>query len=168
MRSATGWYFVKDGDPQGPYARVWAVTAPADPTATWFAFVAEQDDHKPFVVVDVKVGRPDDAVDDATLVFSPDGGRVAYAGRRGGRWRAVVDGKDGQPYDAVGRPVFSGDVPHVAYAARREGKQHVIVLDDREVDARDANAQPRGTGPSPSVSTAAGTPTRPGRGGRWP
>ncbi len=64
-----------------------------------------------------------------TWAFSPNSQRLAYAARRGNKQVVVVDGQDGQAYDAygAGRLIFSPDSRRLAYAARLETDWRVIV-----------------------------------------
>jgi hypothetical protein len=78
-----------------------------------------------------------EAIDEASLAFSPDGRRLAYAGRRDGKWYAVIDGAEGIGYESVGRPAFSGDGSRAGHVGRREGKD-VVVLDGKEAAVHDA------------------------------
>lgn len=68
-----------------------------------------------------------DEADD--LVYDGSGRSRAYAARRGERWHAVVDGKEGPPFDRVIGPVFSPDGRHLAYRARSGGARFVVVAD---------------------------------------
>jgi WD40 repeat protein len=67
-----------------------------------------------------------------SLIFSPDGKRIACAGVgldiRHPSGRAVVDGDVGPQYDQVSNLIFSPDSSRVAYAAR-SGKKWVAVVD---------------------------------------
>jgi hypothetical protein len=62
------------------------------------------------------------------LVISRDGGFHAYAARRGGRWFAVLNGKEGPAFDRVVTPTFSADGRWLAYRARRNGSRFVVVV----------------------------------------
>ena len=66
-------------------------------------------------------------------VISQDGCHVAYAVARGNKWRAVVDGKEGPPYDEIDKRslMFSPDGKRVAYLAKK-GEKWLEVLDGRE------------------------------------
>lgn len=61
-----------------------------------------------------------DPVHDASLAFSPDGTRLAFAVGAPGRMRVVVDGAEGKRYDRVfdGSITFSPDGRRVAYMAK--------------------------------------------------
>ncbi len=67
-----------------------------------------------------------------TIVFSPDGRRIAYpAVGADGTWRMVVDGKEGRPYATLLTPIFSPDSRHVAYQAKEGDKWYIVVDDTR-------------------------------------
>ena len=54
------------------------------------------------------------------LVISTNGKRVAYVAHKGDKQLIVVDGQEGQEYDAVGNapPTVSANGNHVAYIAQ--------------------------------------------------
>ncbi|MHC5080490.1 MAG: WD40 repeat domain-containing protein [Planctomycetota bacterium] len=62
-----------------------------------------------------------------TFRVSPDVRRFAYASRRPGGWRMVVDGREGELFHEILAPVFSGDGKRIAYWAQRDGKRYVVV-----------------------------------------
>ena len=65
------------------------------------------------------------------MVFSDDSKRLAYGGRRGNRFFLVLDGKQGDEYDALGYFGFSQDGKHIAFTAKK-GDKMVIVVDGKE------------------------------------
>lgn len=65
------------------------------------------------------------------FMFSPDGQRLAYTAKIGGKWFMVIDGKKGAGYDALREPYFSMDGKHVCYMAFR-GKDCILVMDGKE------------------------------------
>jgi hypothetical protein len=69
-------------------------------------------------------------------VFSPDSQRLAWGVVRVDKAVAVVDGKEGKPYDGIGVLGFSPDSRRVAYVATRDGKQFVVVdeVEGKEYD----------------------------------
>jgi hypothetical protein len=75
------------------------------------------------------------------VVFSPDGRRTAYVGKRviGTHYRALamIDGNKSLDYDECSDFLFSADSRHVAYIATNSGKS-VVVLDGKESDAHQA------------------------------
>lgn len=73
-----------------------------------------------------KRGKPYDAIDGTTLVLSPDGQRVAYCARKGGKWFVVVDEREYGPFVDKGPPVFSPDSSHVAFEARDERGWRIV------------------------------------------
>ena len=75
---------------------------------------------------------------DGRLALSREGGRMAYAGRKGGKEFVVLDGATaGTMYDAVANLGFTPDGRHVVYTAQRAGKSLVVVdgVEGREYDA---------------------------------
>lgn len=79
-----------------------------------------------------------------TLVFSPDGKRLAYAVRigplQGGREGVVVDGEIGPLFDEVSDPMFSSDSRRIAYEAREKGRKFAVFDNEpagREYDEAD-------------------------------
>jgi hypothetical protein len=64
------------------------------------------------------------------IVWSRDGEHLAYAAERKGRWLVVVDGREGQTFEALrARSLqLSADGAHHAYAADEDGK--VVVVAD--------------------------------------
>lgn len=70
---------------------------------------------------------PASGIDPRSLVVAPRAAHVAWQARREGGARWVVDGKEGEAFDAVGPLVFSDDGAHWAYAARRKGAWRIVV-----------------------------------------
>ena len=54
-----------------------------------------------WVIIDGVAGKKYDGIGNGTLLFSPNGNRVAYAAFRGGKWLMVVDGVEGKEYDGI-------------------------------------------------------------------
>jgi hypothetical protein len=52
---------------------------------------------------------------------------MSYMAQKDGKWRMVVDGKEGMAYDGVSISVFSPDSRHLAYAALSQGTWMVVV-----------------------------------------
>ena len=52
---------------------------------------------------------------------------MAYAAMKNNQLFEVIDGKDGQPYEDIGIPVFSPDSQHIAFSAKIEGQWYVVV-----------------------------------------
>lgn len=65
---------------------------------------------------------------DPSLLFSPDGRRIAYLAKHGRNDSVVVDGSEGKPYRDVDLLRFSPDGKRVAYLAERK----VVVVDGVE------------------------------------
>lgn len=96
------------------------------PRGERLAWVAERD-ARWFVVEEGAVGPPFAEVLAYSLVYSADGGRLAYAARSVGGTHAVVGESVGPGFDAVGRIALSADGSRVAYAAREGERARVIV-----------------------------------------
>lgn len=79
-----------------------------------------------YVVADRVRGRTYDAIGLGALTFSADSRRLAYAARRAGQWRVVVDGEEGPAYAGIGELLFSADGRRVAYAAERGGSWLIV------------------------------------------
>ena len=63
----------------------------------------------------------------SSVVFSPDGKRLAFAYEKKGKETWVLDGKEIGPFDRVGPMTFSPDSTRYAFTAERDGKQFVIL-----------------------------------------
>lgn len=82
-------------------------------------------------------------------IFSPDSMRLAYIAMRGKKWHVVVDGKEGNGYDAIGEwfwegfnyMIFSPDSKRIAYKAKR-GDKWFVVVDGVEGEEYDAIGSP--------------------------
>jgi hypothetical protein len=98
-----------------------------------------------FVVVDGEAAAPRHgavAVHPLSVMFSPDGRRIAYvAGGPDGRERVVLDGAEGKAYDRVfdDSLAFAADSSRLAYVAK-VGKRTAVVLDGVEVGRHDGVA----------------------------
>ena len=82
------------------------------------------------MVADGVEPRAYDAIAKASLHFSPDGRRLAFAAKDQGKAFVVVDGAQGQEYESTGwcsTPVFSPDGKHVAYGAKSKGSANTII-----------------------------------------
>ena len=110
-----------------------AVLAACGPTLVWRGQspdrrrsieVVEHDGQ--YVVIDRVRGPTYDAIGLGALAFSADSRHLAYAARRGGQWRVVVDGREGAAYAGIGELVFSDDGSRVAYAAERGGQWFIV------------------------------------------
>ena len=84
------------------------------------------------VVVDGKIGRKYESVNNAPFGFSPNSRRFGYRATIIEKNQvAVVDETASKPYEVVVGPVFSPDSKHVAYLAKT-GSKTVLVIDDKE------------------------------------
>ncbi|MBX3271106.1 MAG: hypothetical protein KF729_12645 [Sandaracinaceae bacterium] len=79
-----------------------------------------------------------EAVGFTQLVTSAAGDRVAYPAQTRGRWRLVVDGREGPPWAGIGEVVMSADGRHVAYAAEDDEGRWRVVVDGHAHRAFDA------------------------------
>lgn len=61
------------------------------------------------------------------FTFSELGGGVAWAEERQGKFRVFHNGREGRPYDAVGRIAVSPDGRRCAFGALRDGKWRMVV-----------------------------------------
>jgi Tol biopolymer transport system component len=91
------------------------------------AYLAEKDS-RVYVVHNGVRGREYSKI--GSVVFSPDGQRIAYSALTDGKWRVVVDGREGRPYDVLLPLKFSPDSQHVVYRAQ-EGREWYVVVDGR-------------------------------------
>jgi hypothetical protein len=71
------------------------------------------------------------------LTFSPDGQKVAYEARSGGKEFIVIGEEEGKRYDYVYIPIFSPGSQKVGYVARQEGdateaRRWFVVVDGKE------------------------------------
>lgn len=87
------------------------------------------------LIVDDVESEPYDGVSQTQPIFSPDSKRVAYVAERSGRKLAVIDGREGKDYDAVGDITFSPDSQRVAYMAA-QGAERFMILDGIEQPTR--------------------------------
>ena len=63
-------------------------------------------------------GKEYDDIKGASIAFSPDSKRLAYAASSGGKWMTVVDGKESAGYDDIFASIaFSSDSAHVVHFA---------------------------------------------------
>lgn len=100
------------------------------------SYIVEPSPGKRTVVVDGVEGESFENLLQPTSRFSADSKRVAYAGMRDNKWRAVIDGKQGEAYDELLYITFSPDSKRVGFAARR-GKAWHAVIDGVEGEAFD-------------------------------
>jgi hypothetical protein len=72
-----------------------------------------------------------------TVVFSPDGKRVAYVKSAAGAVAPVIDGKVGRTYDSIRTIQFSPDSTHFYYVGTHDGD--IVVCDGQEMPREDPN-----------------------------
>ncbi|MFQ6131021.1 MAG: hypothetical protein ACE5R4_03220 [Armatimonadota bacterium] len=147
-RRGDKWVLVVDGKETGEYddtAKDHPVFSPDSKRVACHACTGPWEGGDHFVLVDGVRGPSYEAI--GTLSFSPDGKRLAYKAKRGGKWRAVIDGREGLEFDAIGNAgvVFSPDASRYAYLAM-QGDQWLTVVDGEVVG-------------SSYDSSAAGSPT---------
>jgi Tol biopolymer transport system component len=85
---------------------------------------------KHFLVVDGSEGEEYDRIVHGSVVFSPDSSRIACAAERHGKFRVVVDGREGRQFDDNYNPVFSPDGRHVAHVGGTVGSRSAVVDDE--------------------------------------
>lgn len=116
---AMGEFIVHGEQKTEMYGRVYPPVFSAD--GAHMAFAARSTNGKYMVVLDDKNGAADfEAV--GSMVISPDGAHVAYAGQWNFRWSCVIDSGKSSQHDIVNTPVWSPDGKKVAYAASTNGK----------------------------------------------
>jgi len=69
--------------------------------------------------------------DAAELVYSSANAFPAYAAKDGDKWFAVINGKEGPPFDMVVTPMFSPDGKKLVYRARKGEKRFIVIADVR-------------------------------------
>jgi hypothetical protein len=87
------------------------------------------------MVLDGKAGNSFDELDDTQMLFSPDGGRLAYKAGQADPNRAtaphrqcfVVDDTPGPTYDGVVAPVFSDNGAHLGYVAKLKNEEFYVI-----------------------------------------
>jgi len=86
---------------------------------------------KPFVYQTIddskKYENGYDLIED--FVYNKAGTSHAFAALKQQKWRIVVNGKEGPPFDRVVGPEFSPDGKLLVYRARQDGKRFVVVAD---------------------------------------
>jgi hypothetical protein len=118
QQGGTQW-LAMDGRKSRRYRAIAADDLAFDPGGRRLAFAAEVTEHPErwVVVADFVEGRSWEGV--AGLRFGPGGRRFVYAALDGGRWRMVVDGVPGRPFEGVdvGSLAFSPDGTRVSFVA---------------------------------------------------
>ncbi len=117
---------VRNGETDTPYNNISHVAI--SPDGKRIAYFAERGGDAFMVIAD----RETRVTADGVLfppVFSPDGAKIAIGATRKGKSLIILDGKEGQLYDAVSPPVFSPDGSRLLYQAAKEGKWVTILAD---------------------------------------
>ncbi|HWE03138.1 MAG TPA: hypothetical protein VG326_12080 [Tepidisphaeraceae bacterium] len=126
---------VIDGVENPPFDHISANAMSFSPDSRRIAYVAGTVTNGPdFVVLDGVPQKPYEGILVGTPLFSPDSKRVAFGAKRDGKWRFVVDGVEGKPYDFIEPPsiqIFSPNSQRVAYRAAN-GKSPTMVIDGVE------------------------------------
>ncbi|MEX2215238.1 MAG: hypothetical protein WD768_13985 [Phycisphaeraceae bacterium] len=102
-------------------------TEVVSPSNRRIAFVILRDGLR-YAVLDGVEGKPYRRI--GGLVFSPDSSRLSYIAKRSdGKVLVVVDEKESEDFDALGRgpATFSPDGKRLAFAGLREGKWRVLI-----------------------------------------
>jgi len=120
-----GGEFIVYGDRQTDvYSRVYPPVFSTD--GQHMAYGARATNGKYMVVLDDKNGPADfEAI--GTLVISPDGKHVAFAGQKNFRWSCAIDSGSASMHDFTQWPVWSPDSKKVAFAGQDQGKWFVEV-----------------------------------------
>jgi Tol biopolymer transport system component len=97
-----------------------------------FAYVSSQVCQKAktrCIILDGKESLTAEDFQLGTLALSPDGKRVAYAGKRDKQSVIVIDGQPGTAYDEIeiGSVEFSPDGERIAFVAKVDGKYSMVV-----------------------------------------
>jgi hypothetical protein len=119
-----------------PLAAVLALSIPL------LAAPARGDEPKAHLVsTDLVTLSIDPAIDANGAVVSTDGSTIAYPVRKAGKAAVVVEGKEGSPYDDVGRIHMGANGHGVSYWAKRDGAYSLVVVDgvEQKVDGTALN-----------------------------
>jgi len=136
---------VVDGEESPEHEGIARSATVFSPDSTRTAYVALRENRaKMAVFVDGVEAAEYDGIGRDGLIFSPDSKRLGFVGKKGPRFVAVLDGKEGSVYDGAAALVFSPDSAHFAYIATQAG-QMCLVVDDHEVSRFDGI--PQGTVP---------------------
>lgn len=117
------------------------------------AYAAESGVFEYVVVADGKPTKTLKGVADRSLAISHDGGRVGFATKDFGKFKAVIDGQESKVYRGVLGIVFSPDSKRVAYAAVAD--KWVAVIDGKEGSGYDGLGTPAFSPDSKSVAMGA-------------
>jgi len=81
--------------------------------------------------VDGEEGKQYDDFGTGSLIFSPDGERVAYMAGVGNKWLVVVDGEEGKQYEGIGGGIVFDPSDSLHYLAL-EGNNIFLVEESVE------------------------------------
>ncbi|ABQ24716.1 PD40 domain-containing protein [Geotalea uraniireducens] len=70
-----------------------------------------------------------------SVTLSPDGRRLAFVIPENGKFRMVIDGRMGRPFEQIGSPVFTPDSRHLAYKVK-SGALWRLIVDEKLADER--------------------------------
>jgi hypothetical protein len=93
------------------------------------AFTVIEDGNRQSVSVDGRKLGDHDAIALASLTFSADGQRIAYAARDGSRWHVVGDPCLKSTWTGIGQIVFAPSGERILYSAERDHVWHAVIGD---------------------------------------
>jgi len=132
VRIKGGGRVVLDGKKVGPWYPTFMDRSlkftPGGPGVSW---IHAREDGKAVVVIDGKPCAPLEEVKKPGIQFSPDGKRVAYAGRLGEKWHVFLDGKKGPAFDDMAPHGFSPDGSGYLYLGLKKDKWYVCLNEKR-------------------------------------
>lgn len=122
------WFLVVDDVEQSaPRDDCALITNPAfSPDGARIAYLMRSKDAKWRVVLGDSVGKEYDGIGGGSLRFSPDG-RLTYAAKRGNEWFIVLEGAEGERYEAFKSLTWSSN-GRLAFVAKN-GKAWFAVID---------------------------------------
>jgi hypothetical protein len=126
--SEKSWVLIVDRFAKREQHRIVDFASPVAYSKGRFAWV-ESTGGQEMLAVDGKYWQSYDKIE--SVVFSPNGKRLACHVRQKRKEFIVVDGVEGKKYDFVGLPIFSPDSAHVAHIAV-SGEEYRIVMDSVE------------------------------------
>jgi hypothetical protein len=109
------------GCASGPRA-IWSIPSPDRRHRVELMHDGEQQ----WLAIDGQNGPFARAIAPTSVVWSPEGGHVAYIEVNGSQARVVHDGCAGRYWDGVAEIAFSADGSELAYVAESRGRYHVV------------------------------------------